>query len=818
MENFLKIEPNYRIFAEHMKQYIFFVILLLPLLSLQAQQRYTVSGYVRDASSGEELIGATVQVVAPGGVGTTTNIYGYYALPLPAGEYTLRFKYLGYQTQERQLSLQADTRLTISLGPGEEQLQEVVITGQRADANVTDVSMSRDNLSVEAVRRVPALFGEVDVLRTIQLLPGIQTAGEGTTGLFVRGGAADQNLVLLDEATVYNASHLFGFFSVFNPDAIKNIEIYKGGIPARFGGRLSSILDIQMKEGNNKEYEVSGGLGLISSRLTVEGPIVEDRSSFMVSGRRTYADMFLRLSPNENINRNTLYFYDLNAKANYTLNDNNRFFLSGYFGRDVLGLDDLFSLNWGNATATARWNHLFSDNLFLNTSLIYSNFSYGFEGSDGTTGFTWGSKMKEGNLKLDFTYYRNAANTLTFGLNTLYRHFGAPIITFDAPTDFAHPFVSDRYALENALYVGNEWKPTQKFSLEYGLRYSLFNNLGPSNVFVYGEGQERTNQSVTDTLAFDRFQNIQFYHGLEPRLASRYMLSERSSLKGSYNRTRQYLQVASNATAGLPIERWIPADRYIRPLIADQVALGYFRNISQNRVEASVEVYYKWMDRLIDFKLGDQGNILFTNNIEAEALEGRGWAYGAEFLLRKKVGKTTGWIGYTLSRTMRQIPGINEGNPYPARYDRIHDGSVVLTHDISKRLSVSGTFVYSTGAAVSLPVGKAEVAGYIVPVYDDSRRNAFRMPSYHRLDLSATLNSRDKPGRWWNSSWNFGVYNAYARKNPFAITFEPVYNGDPNTNPDRDPIRSVEAGAVKIYLFSLIPSVTYNFELKPGRR
>ncbi|WP_040396961.1 TonB-dependent receptor [Cesiribacter andamanensis] len=794
------------------------IFLFLLALSLQAQQRYTVSGYIRDADSGEELIGATVAVTGGGGLGATTNIYGYYALPLPAGTYTLRFQYLGYQTVERQLDLQADTRLTVALSPGEEQLQEVVITEQRPDANVTEVSMSREKLSVEAVRRVPALFGEVDVLRTIQLLPGIQTAGEGTTGLFVRGGAADQNLVLLDEATVYNASHLFGFFSVFNPDAIKNLEIYKGGIPARFGGRLSSILDIQMREGNNKEYEASGGIGLIASRLTVEGPIVPDRSSFIVSGRRTYADMFLRLSPNENVNNNTLYFYDLNAKANYILNDNNRFYLSGYFGRDVLGLEDIFSLDWGNATATARWNHLFSENLFLNTSLIYSNFSYGFEGDDGTTGFTWGSRMKEGNVKLDFTYYRNAANTLTFGLNSLYRHFGAPYITFDAATDFTVPEIADRYALENALYIGNEWKPNTTFTLEYGLRYSLFNNLGPSQVYTYQEGGERSNETITDTLYFDRLQNIQFYHGLEPRLASRYMLNSQSSLKASYNRTRQYLQVATNATAGLPIERWIPADRYIRPLIADQIALGYFRNLSQNRIEASVEVYYKWMDRLIDFKLGDQGNILFTNNIEAEALEGRGWAYGAEFLLRKNVGKTTGWIGYTLSRTMRQVPGINEGKAYPARYDRIHDASVVLTHDVSKRFSVSGTFVYSTGAAVSLPVGKAEVAGFTVPVYDDSRRNAFRMPNYHRLDLSATLKNREKPGRWWNSSWTFSIYNAYARKNPFAITFEPVYNGDPNTNPERDPIRSVEAGAVKVYLFSLIPSVTYNFELKPGKR
>lgn len=798
--------------------FVLFAVILFSGYTASAQQRYTLNGYVRDAATGEELIGATVQVLEMSGVGATTNIYGYYALPLPAGTYTVRFQYLGYQKEEKQLRLQADTRLTIDLQPEETQLQEVVITGEREDANVSEVGMSREKLTVEAIRRVPALFGEVDVLRTIQLLPGVQTAGEGTTGLFVRGGAADQNLVLLDEATVYNASHLFGFFSVFNPDAIKNMEIYKGGIPARFGGRLSSILDIQMKEGNNKEFVASGGVGLIASRLTLEGPIIKDRSSFIVSGRRTYADIFLKLSPDEDINSNTLYFYDLNAKANFILNDNNRFYLSGYFGRDVLGLEDLFGLDWGNTTATARWNHLFNERLFLNTSLIYSNFSYGFEGDDGTTKFRWGSKMKEANAKMDFTWYPSAGNTVSFGINSLYRHFGAPNVTFDAASDFETPEIVDRYALENALYLGHEWKPSAAFTLEYGLRYSLFNNLGPSKVYQYEEGGERTNETITDTLSFSRFQTIQFYHGLEPRLAARYMLGESSSVKASYNRTRQYLQVASNATAGLPIERWIPADRYIRPLVADQVAVGYFRNLGNNRFEASIEAYYKWMDRIIDFKLGDQGNILFSNNMETEILEGKGWAYGTEFLLRKNTGRTTGWIGYTLSRTMRQIPGINDDKPYPARYDRIHDLSVVVSHELSQRFSLSGTFVYSTGAAVSLPVGKTEIAGQIVPVYDDSRRNAFRMPAYHRMDLSATLKNRERPDRWWNGSWTFSVYNAYARKNPFAITFEQVYNGKPDTDPMKEPVTSREAGAVKVYLFSIIPSVTYNFELKPGRR
>ncbi|WP_224996804.1 TonB-dependent receptor [Cesiribacter sp. SM1] len=805
-----------------MKRVYLVLMIAALLLSLgvhaQQQQRLTLSGYIRDASSGEELIGATVQVVELPGTGATTNIYGYYALPLPAGNYTLRYQYLGYQSIERQLNLASDTRLDIELQPDEDQLEEVVITGERKDANVSEVGMSREKLSVEAVKKVPALFGEVDVLRTIQLLPGVQTAGEGTTGLFVRGGAADQNLVLLDEATVYNASHLFGFFSVFNPDAIKNLEIYKGGIPARFGGRLSSILDIQMKEGNNKEYVISGGVGLIASRLTVEGPIWKDRSSFIVSGRRTYADIFLRLSPNENINRNTLYFYDFNMKANLIMNENNRFYVSGYFGRDVLGLEDFFSLDWGNTTLTTRWNHLFNDRLFLNTSLIFSNFSYGFTGESATTQFTWGSTMREYNLKSAFTYYLNEKNTLTFGLSSTFRRFGAPVINFQSESDFEAPAVDDRYAFENAVYVGNEWKASPKFTAEYGLRYSAFNNIGPGSVFLYEEGAERTEETKAGTISFDRFENIQFYHGLEPRMGLRYLLNEQSSVKASYNRMRQYLQVASNATAGLPIERWIPADRYIRPLIADQVALGYFRNFKQNTFETSVEVYYKWMDNLVDYKLGDQANILFTNNIETEALEGKGWAYGAEFLVRKNIGTTTGWIGYTLGRTLRQVPGINGGEVYPARYDRIHDLSVVLSHELNSRLSLSGTFVYSTGTAVSLPVGKANIDGFITPVYDDTRRNAFRMPGYHRLDLAATLKNKPRPGRRWDGSWTFSIYNAYARKNPFAITFEQVYNQDPDFDPDEDRVRSVDAAAVKLYLFSIIPSVTYNFEIKPKRK
>lgn len=789
-------------------------MLLLSLsLAVPAQQKVSLSGYVQDADSGEELIGATVRVVELSGTGVATNAYGFYSLTLPAGEYTLEYNYVGYRKKQHEITLREDQKLNVQLLPADLELEGVVVSSQRQDANVADVNMSRERLSIEQVRKLPALFGEVDLIKTIQLLPGVQTAGEGTTGMFVRGGSSDQNLILLDEATVYNASHFLGFFSVFNPDAIKNVELYKGGIPARYGGRLSSIIDIQMREGNRQQHVFSGGIGSISSRLTAEGPLQRGRSSYLLSGRRTYADLFLRLSPDEDINSNTLYFYDFNAKANYIVNDKNRLYLSGYFGRDVFGVDDLFGLNWGNATATTRWNHTFNDKLFLNTSLIYSKFDYGFDADDGINSFIWKSVLEDYNLKADFSWFLNPENTISFGSNTQYHYFGPPKITFRGESDIQDIALFNRFALEQAFYLGNEQKLSEKLSLEYGLRYSMFQNLGPSRVYEYAPGLPRSNETILDTLHYGNLEKIQFYDGLEPRLGARYLLDENSSVKASYNRLFQYMQIASNATAGLPIDRWIPADTYVRPLIGDQVALGYFRNFQDDAYEASVEVYYKWMQNLIDFKPAAQ--ILLTNNIETEILEGRGWSYGAEWLLRKNTGKTTGWLAYTLSRTMRQVPGINKGQPYPARYDRIHDLSLVLNHELTPRLSLSSSFVYSTGLAVSFPTGRTEIAGQSIPVYDDTRRNANRMPDYHRLDLAATLEGRNRPERKWKGSWVFSIYNVYARKNAFTITFQEVYNNDPTFTPETgEAVESSRPGAVKLYLFSIIPSVTYNFQFK----
>lgn len=790
-----------------------YTIIICSLISFQSlsQDQQTISGYVRDGSSGEEMIGATVTINELPGTGTVSNAYGYYSLTLPSGNYTLKYNYIGYETVTKEIDLKSNMKLDISLAEERLHLEEIVIQSEKPEDNVTDVKMSREKLQVEKIKALPALFGEVDLIKTLQLLPGIQSAGEGTTGLFVRGGSSDQNLILLDEATVYNASHFLGFFSVFNADAIKNVEIYKGGIPARFGGRLSSILDIQMKEGNNKKFAMSGGIGSISSRLTVEGPIVKDKSSFIISGRRTYADLFLRLSPNEDVNSNILYFYDLNAKANYRIDEKNRIFVSGYFGRDVFDFDDTFGLDWGNATVTTRWNHLFNDRLFLNTTVLFSNFGYGFDIDDGVQSFEWKSNLQEYSAKLDFTYFINPNNTLSFGVNSILHRFEPATITPGDNSIFIDFALDNRYALEHALYIGNDHKINEKLLIQYGLRYSIFENIGPGKVFLYEEGVPRSDETLIDSVRYDRLERINLYHGLEPRFAARYILNRQSSVKASYNRMRQYIQVASNSTAGLPIDRWIPADNYIEPLIGDQVALGYFRNFKENTFEASVEVYYKWMDNLIDFK--PAAEILLNNNIETEILSGKGWAYGAEFTIKKNVGKTTGWFGYTIAKTERQIDGINDGKKYNAKYDRTHDISLVVSHEVSPRLTLSANWVYATGQAVSFPVGRYNVDGRSIPYYDDLSRNSDRMPPYHRLDLSANLKAKNKKNKRLQGSWSFSIYNAYARKNAFSITFEDIVNDNVSYDSDEDgPETSRRPGSVKLYLFSLIPSVTYNFK------
>ncbi|GAA5025802.1 collagen-binding protein [Marivirga lumbricoides] len=772
-------------------------------------QKVSVSGYIKEASSGESLIGATVIDAANPSVGQVSNVYGYYSLQLEPGAYTLRVSFVGYKPKEVKVDLNSDATINFELEEETSSLEEVVVSARRKDENVSSVKMSTERLQIERIKSIPALFGEVDVIKSIQLLPGITSAGEGTTGMFVRGGSSDQNLILLDEATVYNASHLLGFFSVFNPDAIKNVEIYKGGIPARYGGRISSILDIQMREGNNKKLELSGGLGSISSRFTAEGPIIKDKSSLLVSGRRTYADIFLGLAQDEDIRNNTLYFYDLNAKFNYQFNEKDKIFVSGYFGRDRLGFQDLFGFDWGNSTFSLRWNHLFSDKLFLNTTALYSNFDYGFDVNTAGLAYQWKSGLQEYNLKFDFNYYLNNNNTISFGANTIY-HVFSPANIESKDSNIRNLGLANDYALETAFYISNLHEVSQKLSLEYGLRYSSFAKVGRDSVSIYEEGMPRAEENIVGVDVYDSWEMVKYYGGLEPRLGIRYMIDSKNSVKASYNRMLQYLQVASNATAGFPTDRWIPADSYIKPLIGDQVALGYFKNFSENIWEVSVEGYYKWMQNVVDFLPGE--DILLNDKIETAVAEGKAWAYGSEFLIRRNLGKTTGWVSYTLARTQRQIDGVASGNPYLARYDKTHDISVVLSHQINDKLSLSGNWVYATGAAVTFPEGRYVIDGQSIPYYDDSKRNTSRMPSYHRMDVALNWKLNSKR-RGYEHELNFSLYNAYNRKNVFSIEFKNVNNKNPNYDSDTDgPVTSTTPESVKTALFGIIPSITYNFK------
>jgi len=773
------------------------------------QDKYTISGYIRDEASAEELIGVTVAVNELEATGAVTNVYGFFSLTLPQGKYTLNVASVGFDTETYSVLLDKNHNLNLELKEAEQELEEIVITAESPEENVNDVRMGYEKIEIDAIKDLPVLLGEVDVMKTIQLLPGVASAGEGLTGLYVRGGSADQNLIQLDEATVYNASHLLGFFSVFNADAIKNVEIYKGNIPARFGGRLASVVNIQMREGNSKQFAASGGVGLVSSRLTLEGPIVKEKASFMVSGRRSYADVFLGLSNDPEIKNDELYFYDLNAKANWRINDRNRIYVSSYFGRDRLLSDNDFGTTWGNSTVTMRWNRLFNDRLFMNSTLLYSNFTYGFE-SIGSNGFDWESSIREAANKVDFEYFMNPKNTLTFGTQLTYRHFNPSEIISQTNAFIGDVILDDNYGLEGAAYIGNEQTINDWLKVEYGLRYTFFNLLGKGRVFVYDGSRNRMqDRDIVDTTYYDWGESINWSHGLEPRLGMRVTLSPQSSIKAGFSRTRQYIQVVSSGAASLPIDRWVPVGPYVDPLISDQYAIGYFRNFKENMFETSVEVFYKDIQHVLD--LNRSGEVLLNNNIEDAVFSGDGRAYGLELLVRKNMGRTTGWVAYTLSRTERTIERINRGEPYPARYDKTHDLAIVVNHKFNKRISFSGTWVYATGAAISLPEGNYRFQDRLLPVYVDGNRNAFRMPAFHRLDVALTIDAKKNQGRRWQSSWSFAIYNVYNRNNAFGLAFQEVFNGDLDDDGNGEVVSAVPE-SIKTFLFGIIPSVTYNFK------
>ena len=795
-----------------MKKWLAFLGLAFT-LTTQAQN-VTLSGYIRDAASGEELISASV--VNESRQGTVTNIYGFYSLTLPAGEYTFTISYIGYETMTKKINLNASQTVNFELKEATNELQEVQVTAKKLDENLNRAEMSTTQLTAKQIKTIPQFLGEFDVIRSITLLPGVTTVGEGASGFNVRGGKTDQNLILLDEAPVYNSSHIFGFFSVFNGDAVRDLKLYKGGIPAPFGGRLSSVLDVRQKEGNTKEYGGTVGLGLLSSRVMFEGPIIQDKASFMIAGRRSYQDVLLKASPNDDINNIIANFYDLNAKVNYKFSDKSRLFLSAYYGKDAFGVPGLVKFNWGNLGLTGRWNYLINDKLFLNVSTIYSDYDYaiGFDFPQAKIDNV--AYIKNQTNKIAFSWFPNASHQVNYGAEATVYDFEPFSTTFDYIdsnlTDI-NIELQNEYAVEPAFYIEDNWKVNNRLTIRGGVRYSSFYNFGARDVINYTPTANGTvrNDLIVDTTSYASGELIEGYDGLqgiEPRLGINFKTTENSAIKASYNRTRQYIHLISNTTSSLPIDTWRPAGRFIKPGTADQVALGWNRNFANGEWQLSVETYYKTLRDLVDFKNGAQPT--GVDNIEVDLMTGRGRSYGLEMQLDKKIGALTGWIAYTYSRSELQVDlgatpeeWINLGEWYRAAQDKPHDIAIVAAYAWKPNISFSGSFIYQTGKPYTYPEARSEFEGIIYP-FALSRNNS-RTPAYHRLDLSMDVKIPNKKNRDWEGSWNFGVYNAYARKNAFSIFFEEELddNGDPTG----------QTKATQLSIFATaIPTITYTLD------
>ncbi len=778
--------------------------LLLALISLPAlaQNRHSVSGYVKDNSNGEGLIGVSVYV-REAETGVVTNPYGFYSLTLPDGKYTLVFTYLGYQKVTREVVLDGDKTVSIEMADESNQLAEVTISTQKEDENVRSIEMSVNKVEMKTIRKMPALLGEVDLIRSIQLLPGVTTVGEGASGFNVRGGDVSQNLVLLDEAPVYNSSHLFGFFSVFNPDAVKDVKLIKGGIPSQYGGRISSILDVRMKEGNAKKREINGGIGSIFSRLTYEQPFAKGKGSFIVAGRRSYIDILAKPFLNSDLKDSKFYFYDLTAKVNYQLGNKDTFYASGYFGKDVFGGGD-FGFGWGNKTATARWNHIFSNKLFMNLTGYYSNYDYNLGQNqnkpDAKDKFDWKSKIISTSIKPDFTFYITPNNQLTFGGQYIYYDTRPGKATFVSEGDMQDISLEPRYADESALYIGNELKFGDRISLQYGVRYSYFRSLGPATEYEYADkGKGVRKDPIFPGTEYKRGDVIKSYGNLEPRAALNIGITSNASIKASYNRTSQYLHLLSNTAASSPLDVWTLSGINIKPEKADQVALGWFQNFQDNTYEASVELYYKKLYNQIDYV--PASDLLLNEYFTGDLLFGKGRAYGAEFYVKKNKGRLTGWVSYTLSRTERLVESINNDDWFPARFDKPHNITAVAIYELNKRLSLSSNFTIQSGTPATFATNRYTVGGLVIGNNYNGMRNNSRIPAYHRLDLAATLKAKKKLFKVGEGEWVFSVYNVYNRRNPFS-----VYTRMNEDNP-------LKAEAVRYSVIgNFIPSVTYNFK------
>jgi hypothetical protein len=768
------------------------LLLYSGLPSVLSQERKTVSGTVKSKQTGELIINASIRELGSAN-GTVTNEYGFFSITVNKLPALLEISAIGKKWDTVEVLENSAKSLTILLTDETVELSEIVVKGGGGNRGrtVAGAQTGVEKLSTREIKNIPVLLGERDVLKTIQLLPGIKSAGDGNSGFFVRGGSTDQNMILLDEAVVYNSSHLLGFFSTFNSDAIKDVTVYKGGMPAQYGGRLSSVLDIKMNEGNNQDYSVSGGLGLISAKLNVEGPIQKDRSSFLVSGRRTYADVFLKASKDSTIKQSKLYFYDLNAKMNVDIGKKDKLFLSGYFGQDKLGFGEQFGIDWGNATGTARWNHIFSPRLFANTSLIFSNYSYAITVKSGSNDFKISSEIRDWNIKQDYQYNLNRKNNIRFGWNSTYHSVKPGEVTASETSSFNSSTLQRRYGLENGIYFSNTWKASNKLTATYGARLTAFSVIGNGNVYDID-----SNGKITDSTFYQKGDIVKTYWNLEPRVAIGYQFNTTSSIKMSYVRNVQNMHLLTNSTSNTPTDKWVTSSNTIKPEISDQISLGYYRDFADRKYELTTEVYYKDLKNQIDYR--DGADIFANDLVETQLLFGKGRAYGWELQWKKKTGKLTGWVSYTLSKTERKIDGINGGQWYSARQDRTHDLSLVAMYQLNKKWTLSGNFVFYTGDAVTFPNGKYTVGGQTVYYY--TNRNGYRMPNYHRLDLGATMQLRKRKN--WSSELAFSLYNAYGRENAYTITFR-----DNETDPSK-------TEAVQTALFKWVPSISYNFKFK----
>lgn len=785
---------------------IFFLFFLLS-ISVYGQEKVTISGTVYDNQTNETLIGVSIYFPELS-TGTTTNEYGFYSLTIPTGTYKIQVSYLGFTTINESINLTQKITKDFKLSESSESLNEIVIETDIEKLNIKTPQMSVNKLTSATIKQIPVVLGEADIIKSLILLPGVTSAGEGASGFNVRGGAADQNLILLDEAIVFNSSHLFGFFSVFNPDVVKDVKLYKGGIPARFGGRLSSVLDIYQKEGNSKDFNFTGGIGLVSSRLLAEGPIEKEKSSFVVAGRASYAHLFLPLFNNDN----KAYFYDVNSKVNYRFNDRNNVFLSTYFGKDVFGVNESFINDYGNNVLNLRWNHLFSEKIFSNLSLIYSDYFYGL--TLDFVGFEWDSGITNFNFKYDFKHYLNEKFTLSYGINNIYSKFNPGEIVPNREDSGIQPQkLIDKYANEFAAYIATEHRINNKLALEYGIRFSHFTRLGQEELNTYEndnpvlysqEFKRYESAEATGVNAYQRSDVLASFQNFEPRFSLSYLINDETSVKLSYNRMVQYLHLLSNTSSPTPLDIWTPSGPFVKPQLLNQFAIGYFKSIQDGSYSLETEAFYKDIENRIDYING--ANLIANNEIETVILNGQARAYGLEILLKKNEGNFKGWLAYTLSKSEQQTPGrsenepgINAGEWYNTPFDKTHDISLNGSYEVSKKWTFNANFLFQTGQPTNYPVGQYEISGLNVPIYDDNRRNADRLPAYHRLDISATLTPDKNKNRTWQGEWVFGIYNVYGRQNAASINFR--QNRETRRNE-----------AVQTSIFGLVPSVTYNFK------